>query len=179
MLCAVLCWALVPWKILASAGSFLNFMAAYAIFLGPIAAIMVVDFWVVHKGKYDTLALYQRHGIYRYTGGCNWRAIVAFLVGVAPNLPGFIQSINPKIDAGVGSRPYTFGWLLGFTATALVYAVLEMIIAPPKETFIERRVLPDEIYDETGVFDEGVSVGSGDDRVTEKTGWKGKMSRIL
>jgi NCS1 family nucleobase:cation symporter-1 len=36
LLCAILCWALVPWKILASAGNFLNFMAAYAVFLGPM-----------------------------------------------------------------------------------------------------------------------------------------------
>jgi NCS1 family nucleobase:cation symporter-1 len=36
LLCAVIAWALVPWKILASAGSFLNFMSAYAIFLGPM-----------------------------------------------------------------------------------------------------------------------------------------------
>lgn len=46
MICAVLAWALVPWKILASAGSFLNFMAAYAVFLGPIGSIMLFDFWV-------------------------------------------------------------------------------------------------------------------------------------
>jgi len=179
LLCAVLCWALVPWKILASAGSFLNFMAAYAIFLGPIAAIMVVDFWVVHRGKYDTLALYQYHGIYKYTAGCNWRAIVAFLVGVAPNMPGFIQSINPAIDAGVGARPYSFGWLLGFTATALVYGVLEMVVAPPRGTFIDRAVYPDEIYDEAGVVDEGISVGSGEEGRAEKTGWKAKMTRML
>ncbi|KAK3076227.1 hypothetical protein LTS18_013570, partial [Coniosporium uncinatum] len=56
LICAVLSWALVPWKILESAGSFLNFMSAYAIFLGPIAAIIVFDFWVIHRCKYDTLA---------------------------------------------------------------------------------------------------------------------------
>ncbi|KAF1833988.1 uracil permease [Decorospora gaudefroyi] len=177
LLCAVLCWALVPWKILASAGSFLNFMAAYAIFLGPIAAIMVTDFWVVHHARYDTLALYQRHGIYAYTAGCNWRAVVAFLVGVGPNLPGFIQSINPDIDAGVGARPYAFGWLLGFSATALVYVVLELWVAPPRDTFIQRSVLPDEVYDAQGGVDEGVSVESGGEG--EKGGWKERMSRIL
>jgi cytosine/uracil/thiamine/allantoin permease len=180
LFCAVAAWALVPWKIMESAGSFLNFMAAYAVFLGPIAAIMVFDFWVVHRGKYDTLALYQRHGIYAYTGGTNWRAIAAFIVGVAPNLPGFIQSINPNIDAGVGARPYSFGWLLGFTATALVYVVLEMVF-PPTATFIERAIYPDEIYDEQGVLDEGVSVsvGSGEEGGTEKNGWRERMSKIL
>jgi NCS1 family nucleobase:cation symporter-1 len=181
LLCAVLAWALVPWKILKSAGSFLNFMAAYAVFLGPIAAIMVWDFWIVHRRKYDTLALYQPHGIYKYTGGVNWRAVVAFVVGVVPNLPGFINSISPSIVVGVGSRPYTFGWLLGFVATSLVYVVLEMWVAPPRETFIDKAVLPDDVYDEQAIVDEGISVGSGsgEDGRNEKTGWKAKLDRIL
>jgi NCS1 family nucleobase:cation symporter-1 len=97
-----------------------------------------------------------------------------------PNMPGFINSINPSIDVGVGSRPYTFGWLLGFVATSLVYVVLEMWVAPPTETFIERAVLPDEIYDESGLnVDEGISVGSGEENRNEKTGWKAKMDRML
>lgn len=178
LICAVLSWALVPWKILKSAGSFLNFMSAYAVFLGPIAAILVWDFWIVHKRKYDTLALYQPNGIYRYTAGCNWRAITAFVVGVVPNLPGFINSINPGVDVGVGSRPYTFGWLLGFVATSLVYVVLEVWVAPPTETFIEKAVLPDDIYDGAGVVDESVSIGSGEGG-HEKTGWKARFDGIL
>ncbi|KAL1644646.1 hypothetical protein SLS61_008697 [Didymella pomorum] len=115
LLCAVVAWALVPWKILASAGTFLNFMVAYAIFLGPIAAIMVFDFWLVHKRRYDTLAL--------------------------------------------------------------------MYVAPQKETFIDRAVLPDEIYEQQGVVDEGVSLegsGSGEEGVPgEKAGWKARLTKIL
>lgn len=182
LLCAVIAWALVPWKILKSAGSFLNFMSAYAVFLGPIAAIMVFDFYWVHKRKYDTLALYQPKGIYHYWHGINWRAVVAFVVGVAPNMPGFINSINSGIDVGVGSRPYTFGWLLGFVGTSIVYVALSAIWKP-EETVIERAVLPDEIYENNG-FDEGISVGdsgSGEDGVerSEKGGWKGRLERML
>ncbi|KAF2094426.1 uracil permease [Rhizodiscina lignyota] len=153
LLCAIIAWALVPWKILESAGSFLNFMSAYAIFLGPIAAIMVCDFWVIHRMKYDTLALFQPWGIYRYTAGVNWRAVVAFLVGVAPSMPGFINSINSNIKVGVGVHPYQFGWLLGFVGTFFVYWLLETIF-PPHETFIERAVLPDEIYEASGYNNE-------------------------
>jgi len=58
LLCAVIAWVMVPWKILASAGSFLNFMSAYSVFLGPIAAILVWDFWWIHGAKYDVVALY-------------------------------------------------------------------------------------------------------------------------
>jgi len=159
-------------------------MSAYAVFLGPIAAIMVWDFWWIHKRKYDTLALYQPRGIYHYWHGVNWRAVVAFVIGVAPNMPGFINSINPSIKVGVGSRPYTFGWLLGFVATSLVYVGLSTLF-PAKETMIARAVLPDEVYDEAG-YDEGVSVGGSgtgsggeEEQRAEKGGWKGRLDRIL
>ncbi|OQE17871.1 hypothetical protein PENSTE_c019G07022 [Penicillium steckii] len=158
ILCALLSWALVPWKILESAGNFLTFMSAYAIFLGPIAAIMLFDFWVVNRRRYDSLALYQpKNPIYRYTwkipglsgrtiSGVNWRAIVAFLIGVAPNLPGLINAVNAKIDVGVGIHPFQFGWLLGFFATALVYVSLSWYF-PVEKTKIDCAILPDEIYE--------------------------------
>ncbi|ORX97439.1 uracil permease [Clohesyomyces aquaticus] len=184
LLCAVLCWALVPWKILASAGSFLNFMAAYAVFLGPIAAIMVVDFYLVHHRKYNALALYQPYSIYRYTGGVNWRAVLSFVVGVAPNLPGFINSINPGIGVGVGVHPYQFGWLLGFVGTAGVYWGLSKGF-PARETMVERAVLPDMVYEEGGDI-EGVSVGAGSgeeegrgEAKGEKRGVRARLERLL
>lgn len=187
LICAILCWALVPWKILQSAGSFLNFMSAYAVFLGPIASIMVLDFWILHRRRYDTLALYRPMGIYRYSGGVNWRAIIAFFVGVAPNMPGFINSINPKVDVGVGIHPYHFGWLLGFVGTGVVYLALSYIWVP-HETMIEHRVLPDDIYDAMGSVDEvsgrsgrsspegGMGLGELDEK---KGGWKERLDRIL
>lgn len=183
LLCAVLCWALVPWKILASAGSFLNFMSAYAIFLGPIAAIMLFDFWVVHRRRYDTRALYNPLGIYRYNGGgVNWRAVVAFLVGVAPSLPGFVNGINPNIDVGVGVHPYQIGWLIGFCGTAAVYTGLSFWI-PARETFIDRAVGPDEIYAEQDVSfnvqDSNGSSGETKAVVEEKTGLRSRLERLL
>ncbi len=59
LICALIAWVMVPWKILATASGFLNFMSAYSVFLGPIAAILVWDFWWVHDMKYDVLALYH------------------------------------------------------------------------------------------------------------------------
>ena len=108
----------------------------------------------------------HRRRIYRYRYGINWRAIAAFLVGVAPNLPGFINSINPAIDPGVGIRPYTFAWILGFTVTSLVYVVLS-IIWKPTETMIPRAILPDEVYEGTGadtVTIEGKTFGEDVER---------------
>lgn len=183
LLCALLCWALVPWKILASAGSFLNFMSAYAIFLGPIAAIMLFDFWVVHRRKYDTLALYNPAGVYRYNDTLvNWRAVVAFLVGVAPSLPGFVNGINSNIDVGVGVHPYQIGWLIGFCGTAAVYTALSLWL-PAKETFIDTSVGPDEIYAEQdgscNVQDSNGSTGGLEAGVGEKVGLRHRLERLL
>lgn len=185
LLCAVLAWALVPWKILASAGSFLNFMSAYAIFLGPIAAIMLFDFWVVHRRRYDTMALYHPESIYRYNAsGINWRAVVAFLVGIAPSMPGFVNGINPSSEVGVGVHPYQIGWLIGFCGSAVVYTGLSIWV-PAKETFIDRAVLPDEIYAQQSVhldphahdsIDSSVEVGEG---MLEKPTLRQRMERLL
>jgi cytosine/uracil/thiamine/allantoin permease len=144
---------------------------------------MLFDFWVIHKRKYDCLALYQPHSIYRYTGGVNWRAVVAFLVGVAPNLPGLINSVNTDIDVGVGIHPYQFGWMLGFVATTIVYLGLSYAF-PDKETFIERFIGPDEIYD--GQIVEGMDVGEakGEDvevqqSAEKRAGWKAWADKVL
>ncbi|KAJ5101188.1 hypothetical protein N7456_007240 [Penicillium angulare] len=177
ILCAFLSWALVPWKILASAENFLNFMSAYAIFLGPIAAIMLFDYWIINRRRYDSLALYQPwNPTYRYEfivpgfpehilSGFNWRAIVAFLIGVAPNLPGLINAVNPSIPVGKGVHPYQFGWLLGFFATAGVYVGLSLWF-PAREAQIERAVLPDEVYEESGAVGvvEGMETPSSADQ---------------
>ncbi|KAI9157920.1 permease [Paramyrothecium foliicola] len=153
LLCAVFCWALVPWEILKSAGSFLNFMAAYAIFLGPIAAIMLFDFWVIHNAKYDVVELYKPHGIYGYSYGVNWRAITAFLVAIAPSLPGFIHGINNNVDVGQGVYPYQFGWLLGFFGAAFVYTTLSLVF-PAEKSFIATAVRPDDVFEGHRINDE-------------------------
>lgn len=151
-------------------------MSAYAIFLGPIAAIMLFDFYVVHGRKYDILALYNPNGIYRYSHGVNWRAIVAFLIDVAPSMPGFINGINHNIDVGVGVHPYQFGWLLGFVSTALVYTSLSLLL-PAKETFIDVGVGPDEVFAQQGVAVEEHSDIADSDQ--EKQGFRRRIEKFL
>ena len=155
VLCALLSWCLVPWRILESAERFLNFMNAYSIFLGPISAIMLWDFWILNRRKYDTLAMYHPDSIYRYTYGINFRAILAFVVGVVPNLPGFINSVNSTIPVGVGKHPYQFGWMLGFVGTSVVYVPVSLIW-PPTEARVERAIKPDEVYDARSNMVEGI-----------------------
>ncbi|KAK8064432.1 permease [Apiospora phragmitis] len=135
-------WVLVPWKILTSASTFLAFMGGYAIFLGPMAGIMVADYWLIKKQHIDIPALYDPRGRYAYTAGCNWRAVVAFLVPVGPLLPGLAFSVSgaPAVQINDGTKHlYTFNWLFGYVTSIFLYTVLSFTF-PAKETLLHETV---------------------------------------
>jgi len=47
--------------------------------MGPLAGVMCSDYYLVRKGKLNVKEMYNPFGLYRYSGGWNWRAFVAFL----------------------------------------------------------------------------------------------------
>ncbi|KAK9329542.1 permease for cytosine/purines, uracil, thiamine, allantoin-domain-containing protein [Lipomyces starkeyi] len=165
-------WALTPWNILQSAPSFISFMAGYAIWLGPIAGILLSDFYFVHKQKYDVWELYNSHGIYRYNKwGTNWRAFVAFFIGWVPLLPGFIPTVNSSIKMSAGvSHLYDLGYFYGFGSAMLSYYLL-CKFWPANETMLDRAVLPDSDLlhsQNAALVDEGIEAALGDTVVEVK-----------
>ncbi|KAJ7601768.1 permease for cytosine/purines, uracil, thiamine, allantoin-domain-containing protein [Mycena polygramma] len=144
IICAVIGgWALCPWEILSSAPGFLTFMSGYTVFLGPFAALIVVDYWIVHKCNVDVPAMYDRHGRYQYWNGINWRAAVALLFSVTPSLPGLAASINPSINVGNASKLFDIAWLYGFSSAAVIYWGLSTLF-PATETYLEEPCLGQE-----------------------------------
>ncbi|KAI1840073.1 hypothetical protein JX265_013857 [Neoarthrinium moseri] len=143
MIAAVIAgWVLVPWKILDSAETFLAFMSGYAIFLGPMAGILAADYWLIKKRQIDIPALYNPLGRYKYVGGCNWRAAVAFLSPVAPLLPGLGNSIsgNTAVPISAGAKNlYSFNWLFGFVVSVVLYTGLSLAF-PAKQTLVRETV---------------------------------------
>ncbi|KAI0319812.1 cytosine-purine permease [Amylostereum chailletii] len=141
VLCAFLGgWALCPWEILATASGFLAFMSGYSVFLGPIAAIMVTDYWLVHRTKVDVPSMYRPHGRYHYTGGVNWRAAVALVVSIPPNMPGLVHSIRPSVPVGNAVFVFDVAYLFGFFVAGVVYWTLSALF-PARETVLERAIL--------------------------------------
>jgi len=85
--------------------------------MGPLAGVMCSDYYLVRKCKLDIRALYQPYGLYRYDGGWNWRAYVAFFIPVSALLPGLAYSIAPEsvhVNQGI-LHLYSFSWLFGIT----------------------------------------------------------------
>ena len=134
------------------------------VFLAPIAAILGSDYWITKNRHIDVPALYRAHGRYRYNKyGSNWRAAIALVVSITPNIPGMASQVNPSLKASVGNgvRVYYFFYLYGFTSAFLVYAGLSHFF-PATETLIESTIYEDEAT--AGIeYKEGESPVAGSD----------------
>lgn len=117
--------AMMPWKILESTqGYIFTWLIGYSALLGPVAGILMVDYYLVRRTELDVKALYEDHGPYRYRGGWNAVAVVAFVLGVAPNIPGFLNAAFPAAFPGVGEvfkQIYAYAWFVGLAIAAVVY----------------------------------------------------------
>src|SRR6201999_2815870 len=81
--------AMMPWKLMATFGSYIfGWLIGYSGLLGPVAGIMVADYFLIRGTRLDTVSLYRRGGPYEYTRGVNPRAIVALFAGVLAALIG-------------------------------------------------------------------------------------------
>lgn len=125
--------AMCPWELLASAGTFIQVLSAYSVFLGPMCGMMIAEYWIVRSRKIKLTDLYNPdpQGIYHFWHGINWRAFLAWVVGFTPQLPGFISTVNPSVTVPVGcTRLYYLAFPLGFAISFLVYVALNKVSPP-------------------------------------------------
>jgi len=158
-------WIMVPWKIVTSAASLLNFMGSLGVFLAPIAAILASDYWLVKRRHVDIPGLYRPHGRYSYgsTAGFNWRALIAMLVSLGPNMPGLCAAVNPSLNIGGAQYIADISYIYGFTSAFVTYAALSWAF-PAKGTLIATT-----IWDDSAESIEGVSADGQLTPLAEKT----------
>src|ERR1700726_4590464 len=74
--------AMQPWKLMANYGSYIFvWLVGYSGFLGPIAGVLICDYFLVRKKNLALQDLYLRGGQYEYSRGFNWQAIAALAAG--------------------------------------------------------------------------------------------------
>lgn len=119
---------MMPWKILESTqGYIFTWLIGYSALLGPIAGILIVDYYFIRKTQLDVAQLYKADGKYSYTNGWNSAAVIAFVLGVLPNIPGFLNAAFPAAfpdTAAFFKIIYTYAWFVGIAISALMYGVL-------------------------------------------------------
>ena len=111
---------MMPWKLLSTAGAYIfTWLIGYSALLGPIAGIMIVDYWVLRKQELAVAELYRPNGRY---AGVNPVAMVALVVGVLPNLPGFLKAAGAfDGPANFFDELYVYAWFTGFLLAGAVY----------------------------------------------------------
>ncbi|WP_338845403.1 NCS1 family nucleobase:cation symporter-1 [Massilia sp. W12] len=119
---------MMPWKILESTQNYIfTWLVGYSALLGPIAGIMIVDYYLLRATRLDCNALYQEQGEYAYKNGWNHKAVISFLCGVLPNLPGFLHAAAPNLVATppqIFLDVYVYAWFVGISLAGLCYWLL-------------------------------------------------------
>ncbi|OXM64654.1 MULTISPECIES: purine-cytosine permease family protein [Amycolatopsis] len=97
-----------------------NFIVLLAVVLVPWTSINLVDFYFVRKERYDVADIFNPAGRYQ---GTDWRAITAYAVGVAVEVPFMSTALytGPLVEVLGGAD---ISWLVGLVVSAVAFYVL-------------------------------------------------------
>ncbi|GAA5966916.1 hypothetical protein JCM8115_006204 [Rhodotorula mucilaginosa] len=173
-----------PWYLLGSASIFITVLSSYQIFLFSIAAIIMVDYFAVSKGLmiYEDLYTTNKLGTYFYTYGFNWRAFVAYAIGVAVNFAGFLTNFG-IIKSEPLRHSYYFAIFTTTFAAGIVYYLLATLFPQANLTdkWSEPKGLWDPLEDKTGFAGSSISSGAGhhvDDILEDKDSKLGEGAAV-
>jgi nucleobase:cation symporter-1, NCS1 family len=122
MITAVIGIVMLPWRLYNDAAAYIfTWLIGYGALLGPVAGIMIADYFLVRRGVLQVDDLYRRGGSYEYARGVNWIAVTAFVLGVLPNLPGFIAAVSGANASPFFATLYDWAWFVGFVLAAAIY----------------------------------------------------------
>jgi NCS1 family nucleobase:cation symporter-1 len=125
---------MMPWKLVADpSGYIFTWLVGYSALLGPIAGILIADYFVLRRCQLDLEDLYRLDGRYRYHGGFSYAGIGAFLLAVLPNLPGFLVQVKVVDGASVPDyleSIYQQAWFVGFALAFALYLLFRRLGSP-------------------------------------------------
>jgi len=124
-----------PWKLVADpSGYIFTWLVGYSALLGPIGGILICDYFVIRKMNLLPVDLYLPQGVYSYRSGFNPAAIIALILGIVPNIPGFLGTVKAVDPASVGPflmSLYNYAWFVGFgVAFSLYFALMRKSLKP-------------------------------------------------
>jgi nucleobase:cation symporter-1, NCS1 family len=115
--------AMQPWKLMANYGSYIfGWLVGYSGFLGPIAGVMICDYFIIRKRHLLVPDLYQRNGLYEYQRGFHLQAVVALLAGAGV---AFVGLVVPPLRV-----LYNYAWFVGFFVSLLTYFTMMHSVQP-------------------------------------------------
>lgn len=123
-----------PWLWYTEGGSLDMVLGAIGATMGPVLGVMLIDFFVIRKMKYNLEDLFLHDGVY---GGWNKYGLIAFGIGALAAYSGlFIPAL---------SYLYNFNWFLGVGVSAVAYLILMWSRRTEGET--SKSVLKSKVVD--------------------------------
>jgi len=123
-----------PWKLLADPSAYIfTWLNGYSGGLGSIAGVLIADYWLVRNKKLALGDLYRAKGLYTYTNGWNWRAVVATMAGCGLAWVGLVAPAFKPL--------YDYAWFVGFGASAAIHYVLMKAFPPQEEIAVEAEAM--------------------------------------
>ncbi|MDD7911481.1 MULTISPECIES: NCS1 family nucleobase:cation symporter-1 [Pseudovibrio] len=115
-----------PWILV---NHIVGWLIAYSALLGPIAGVMLADYYLLRKTKLNVTDLFRMKGIYEGSNGWNWAGIGALIIGILPNLPGFMAGVG-LVDgtSDLFATIYTYAWFVGLFVAGIAYLILAKIL---------------------------------------------------
>ncbi|MDT7801177.1 MAG: nucleobase:cation symporter, family [Actinomycetota bacterium] len=110
MISAVAALCVLPWKLYSSPAVVNYFLGGLGAFLGPLFGIMIVDYYLIRRGKVDVAQLFVDGGIYPRV---NPRALVTFFPTAA------LAAVIALVPFFAPAAPYS--WFIGTASSALLY----------------------------------------------------------
>ena len=118
LISATIAVLILPWNLYNSPLVIVYFLSGLGALLGPLYGVIMVDYWLIRKGRINVPQLYSEdpNGDYYYSRGINFRAVAAFIPAaliaiVLALVPGF-HSVSP------------FSWLIGAGIAGMLYLII-------------------------------------------------------
>jgi len=117
-----------PWKLIADpTGYIYTWLVGYSSLLGPVGGILIADYYFIRHRELSLPDLYDARGRYSFTKGFNPHAITGLVIGILPNVPGFLTTVGwagPDTFPGWLNALYDYAWFVGFGLSGVVYGLL-------------------------------------------------------
>ncbi|KAG1831560.1 permease for cytosine/purines, uracil, thiamine, allantoin-domain-containing protein [Suillus variegatus] len=121
-----------PWQYLSNASTFLTVLSGFGIFFAPFSGILLADYFVVRRCtiKLEDCYIGDTRSIYWYHNGVNWRAPLAWVLGVFPTMPGLIMTTRDATAWNVWVRIFHIAFFVGLLISFVAFSVI-CWVSPP------------------------------------------------
>lgn len=122
---------MMPWKLVTDpSGYIFTWLIGCGALMGPIGGILIADYFIYRHRKLNLAGLYKEKGEYKFTNGFSLVSMATLVIGILPNLPGFL--VNVKILNAADICPtlvslYDYAWFVGFGIAFVVYLALRKV----------------------------------------------------